>query len=339
MRQWKSWLAITLGLCLLLVNVLIDFFHPKHTNTVKLHQYQRKELLSVFISNPQIIDEFDTRLLVKGKVNENNKTDSYALISWDQYFTDLSMGSFTAGGNNGHHHFRWRMRAWHFLFKNISVVDNILKNNKPIIKVLDIGCAKGFFRRFLEGNWQSRDQRHLYYWGLDLRHNQLVKAVRAVDDINSGAKGNLIPSLFVEADTKYGLPFRDNQFDYVISFEMIKYLPIKQGEKLLAEIHRVLAKDGLFYFSTSYHGKKAGYMQNLNFGEIEHLLKKLGFSILERRGSQQIGSNLPPHLKAEHMPLINDLLKVHSLEMVSAMITPLYPKGAYQVTFICSANK
>ena len=134
MRQWKVWLAITLGLCVILVNVLIDIFHQQHTNTVRLHQYQKNELLSVFISKPQVIDEFETRILVKGKVAKGHITDSSTLTSWDQYFTDLSMGSVTSNYNSKHTHYKWRMRAWHFLFKNLSVVDNILKKNKPVIK-------------------------------------------------------------------------------------------------------------------------------------------------------------------------------------------------------------
>ena len=81
-----------------------------------------------------------------------------------------------------------------------------------------------------------------------------------------------IPAAFVLHDVQFGLPFKDHYFDYVVSFEMIKYLPIEQGIALLSEIHRVMNPKGLFFLSTTYSPQPAGYMQSLSYEATEKFI-------------------------------------------------------------------
>jgi SAM-dependent methyltransferase len=231
------------------------------------------------------------------------------------------------------------MRVWHFLFKNIALVDDILKQQKSTIRILDIGCSAGYLRRFLEGNVDPKSKKKIFYWGLDVRQDLVTLAVKGVDDIESGAKGNLVPSLFIAHDVKHGLPFKNNYFDYVVNFEMIKYLPIEQGKKLIAEIYRVLDLSGDLYLSTSYSSNRPGFMKSVPFEQIEKILVENGFKIAQRRGSQASFNRLSSHLKEAHLPMVKDLLTVHPPEMVAAMITPLYPYCADQVTFHCKIKE
>jgi SAM-dependent methyltransferase len=227
------------------------------------------------------------------------------------------------------------MRAWHFIYKNISAVNDIY-HAKAECRILDLGCSTGYFRRILEGNFNPEDKKNLYYWGVDVREGALREAVTGTDDIESGATGDYIPSAFIVHDFKDPLPFKDNFFDYIVSFEAIKYLPVAQGRALLKEINRVCKTTGKLFLSTSYTVDKPGFMQTVPFEEIEHMIEESGFTFLQKKGSQATLQGLSKFLKKDHLPLINDLLKVHPPEMVAAMVTPLYPQCASQVTFWCS---
>lgn len=296
----------------------------------------RHKLMSALNTEFKILDEFESRLLLQAKIDPDELTDSFMTRSWDQYFTDLSYGSYRTIQEGGRR--AWRMRTWHFLYKNISLVENILNQTKPEIRILDIGCSTGYLRRILEGNIDPKDTKKLYYWGLDIRKDVLEDAVKGVELIESGAQGNLMPSAFVMQDIKYGLPFKDSHFDYVVNFEMIKYLPIAQGKALLSEIYRVLNPKGLMFLSTSYSADQPGFIQSMPYEQLEDVIKVNGFDILTRRGSQSQIRRILPQVNERHAALVQDLLKVHPPEMVAAMITPLYPQTADQVTFICRVS-
>lgn len=288
-------------------------------------------LESAFLRNLDKIMVKNNKLLFKAR-GEPTEPDSYLARSWDRYFTDLSYGSFrnlTLQAKN-----IWRMRAWHFLYKNIAAVNDIYQSKKEC-RILDLGCSTGYFRRFLEGNFNPEDKKTLYYWGVDIRETALQNAINAADDIESGASGNYIPSAFVVHDFKDPLPFKDSFFDYVISFEAIKYLPVGQGRTLLKEIYRVCKPTAKFFLSTSYSVDKPGFMETVPFEEVERMIEESGFTFLQKKGSQATLQGLSKFLKKEHLPLINDLLKVYPPEMVAAMITPLYPQCSSQVTFWC----
>ncbi len=294
----------------------------KNKQLVVLTRTQRQSLLDAFLEPPIVLDESEVRLLLQGKIDAQSSL-SYLTRSWDHYFKDLSFGSYTAT----------RERAWHFLFKNLAVIDNILHNSDIHLRILDVGCASGYFRRFLEGNIIPRESQSVYYWGLDIRLDKLEEAIKGFDDIESGAPGNLVPSAFLNHDIQFGLPFRDNYFDYVVNFEMLKYLPVAQGKLLLAEIYRVLKPHGQFYLSTMYDSTQPGFMQSVPYEQIEHILQETGFTLLQRRGSQMTFQHLNQYAKERHIPFIKELLAVHPKEMVVAMLAPLYPQCALQVTF------
>lgn len=306
----------------------------KHANPEELSslsEVDKKYLESAFKEPLECTGQYGARMLYKTKEVDPKKADSYSAISWDQYFTDLSQGSY----RNVHDGKRraWRQRTWHYLFKNLAIINYLHKSSYPRINILDIGCSSGYFRRFIEGNRSPLDEQQWYYWGVDLREDMLHRAVYLTEDIESGAQGNSTPSAFVQQDLQYGLPFKDNFFHAVVNFEMIKYLPVEQGKFLLSEMQRVLIPNGHGFLSSSFTPQRAGFVEGMSVPDFQQMLQNSGFNTRAVLGSQSNYQRLLKHIKPEHKALVNELLKYHPVEIVNAMITPLYPNYASQLMF------
>ena len=95
--------------------------------------------------------------------------------------------------------------------------------------VLDVACGTGYGSAYLS-------EKGCFVVGVDISKKAL-----------SIAKKHYYRAEFVLADASI-LPFRENAFNTIISFETIEH--IKNYLKFLSEIQRVLKKDGLFICST-----------------------------------------------------------------------------------------
>jgi SAM-dependent methyltransferase len=291
-------------------------------------------LLSAFVAPPEIVDAQDNRVLVRGRVEAS--ADSYVQVSWDRYFADLSQGSFRDYIGTGENERVWRSRAWHFAFKNANFVSRLFA--RPEARILDLGCSSGFLRRMIEGNASPADPNTFFYWGVDVREDNLRRALRSPGDLEWGGTGTFMPSLFLQHDLKFPLPFKSGFFDLVVNFEMIKYLPIDQGAALLAESRRVVKDDGALYLSTTDYAelKHQGletYMRALSPDQVAKMIEDAGFKVVERFGSQVRFAKLAKLLNEDQRRLANALLRVHPPELVAAILGPLFPQHADQVTF------
>jgi len=103
--------------------------------------------------------------------------------------------------------------------------------------VLDIGCGFGWF----ELNALQREVAHIT--GTEISKEDLETARRYIEndkiDFNVGNAINL--------------PFKDQSFDTVVSWEVIEHIPKQTEDKMFKEINRVLKNDGVFYLSTPYN--------------------------------------------------------------------------------------
>lgn len=289
----------------------------------------KERLLAPFSSVQEPLLEAECRLLVRGQFEAEGKCSSCIATSWDSYFTDLSCGSYrdVEGVNGPVYH----SRSWHFLYKHLALVDHLFERlEKPSLRLLDVGCATGYLRRFLEGNSSLVEKKQIDYWGLDLRQEWLEKAVLAVDDIESGAKGTSIPSAFIAHDLAYGLPYKREQFDLAVSFETLKYLPIEEGRRLLGEFRRVLVPGGQLLLSHHYKESHPGYFYSVSFAKLESWLQEAGFSIVRCLGSQASFSQLQEAISPSHRPLFDAFVSYHPKELVAAMVAPFYPEVATQ---------
>ena len=153
-------------------------------------------------------------------------------------------------------------------------------------KILDVGC--GNCRNLLP--FSKFD-----CYGVDFSENMIKEAEKFV------SKKNMKVTLKVGDVTK--IPFKDESFDYVISFSMLHHL--KNHERGVKEISRILKIGGKAYISiwnkmqlkflsrskVPYvkFGNEERYYNFVSFFEMIKLLKKYNFTILD---SKMLGKNL-----------------------------------------------
>ncbi len=95
---------------------------------------------------------------------------------------------------------------------------------KPSSSVLDVGCAKGFFLFDLK-----KKVPNIKIKGIDISKYAIKNSKKEVSN-----------SLVVGSADK--LPFKDKEFDYVISVNTVHNLPINKCKKAIKEIIRVSKK-------------------------------------------------------------------------------------------------
>lgn len=109
-----------------------------------------------------------------------------------------------------------------FRLQKAPIQDKLQKG----IKVLDIGCGPG---------WWSIDMAKLY------PNSQFVALDISDNFSRDNAPDNLV---FKLANAGQGLPFEDNEFDYVFQRFLVMGLPVAQYAFVVDEIKRVLKPGG-----------------------------------------------------------------------------------------------
>lgn len=116
---------------------------------------------------------------------------------------------------------------------------NYAKLNFSEMKILDIGCHKGFQLNnlaFLKGSSKG-------LYGIDFMPNF----------INSAKEIN--PSINFRQMDFYSLKFKDSYFDLITLYYVINCMPQKDREKIISEISKKLKKDGyilVFEFADNF---------------------------------------------------------------------------------------
>lgn len=297
----------------------------------------RAALLACLTQPPTILAESGNRIVARPIGLDPSNTSSGA-PSWDRYFHDLATGGFVTWVE-GERRIA-RSRAWHFALKNMALADLLLCQGRQV-RVVDIGCSAGYFRRFIEGNLPSKSEMPpIHYVGLDVREEQLHEALRAGAPAKGSWNTDITPSLFIQADATDLLPLRDEHFEAAVCFEMLKYLDVESGTSLLLEIRRILKRGGLLALSmpTSYEfarEHRAQTMARFDPNELIHQLNSAGFEVQEVRGSQANYADIDNGLDSTHRETFDSLSGVLPKEIVAAVFAPLSPKFCTQLTYYC----
>ena len=122
--------------------------------------------------------------------------------------------------------------------------------------VLDFGCGTKPYRHLFKNT--------VSYTGVDFQNDQIPRPARDVDVYYDGVN----------------LPFDDNSFDLVISFEVLEHIP--NLEPILMEISRVIKPGGKFFITTPFlypeHETPFDY-QRLTIYRWVNLLEEMGYKV------------------------------------------------------------
>lgn len=138
-----------------------------------------------------------------------------------------------------------------------------LKNNLAAFngKLLDIGCGKMPYKKFLFANSSIES-----YIGLDIENALIYDAEVKPDAFWDGCV----------------MPFTDESFDTVIGTEVLEHCP--DPESTLKEVHRVLSASGVFFFTVPFlwplHEVPHDEYRYTPYA-LERLLKNAGFSTIK----------------------------------------------------------
>jgi SAM-dependent methyltransferase len=132
-----------------------------------------------------------------------------------------------------------------------------------VVKILDVGCAKGFLVSVLQNNFKILDA-----YGVDVSSYAISNSPLSIR--------NKLKVCDLNIDK---LPFKDDYFDLIICMGTIEY--IKNQRNLLKEIKRVLVPRGIILLTTINSVAKGDNLRNFAqpkiYWDIEFM--SLGFSI------------------------------------------------------------
>lgn len=171
-------------------------------------------------------------------------------------------------------------RFWHYRrFRNVGKLIESTGGN-----ILDIGCADGTFTKVI----LNRSKASLVV-GIDTLSSSVSYARKRF------AKNKKLKFRVAEAEN---LPFGKDKFDSVFALEILEH--VFKPEKVLAEIKRVLKRDGylvvlvptenllfkiIWFFWVRTRGKiwQGTHVQKFNHKKLEKMIEKFGFEVVAKK--------------------------------------------------------
>lgn len=144
---------------------------------------------------------------------------------------------------------------------------NYLKNKlSKEWKILDLGCGNGVVVELLRQSGFNN------VFGVDItleglkQHTPMIKFNQPIPPF--------IPKIenYFEAPL-WELPFKDNEFDFTFSIDVLEHLPLELVEKSIKEIYRI-TKFKMFHCIATFYDNRAGFIFHLTVQPIDWWKKK-----------------------------------------------------------------
>ena len=127
-------------------------------------------------------------------------------------------------------------------------------------RILDIGCGYGWCTLLL------KDAGAKHVVGTEITEADLSTAKAHIGD----------DRISVEVASAIELPFEDNSFDTIVSWEVLEHIPKNTEENMFREVQRVLKPSGTFYMSTPHRHPVSNLLDPawMLFGHHRHYSKQ-----------------------------------------------------------------
>ncbi len=198
---------------------------------------------------------------------------------------------------------------WYEHFHRYAFAKNLVANKQ----VLDAACGEGYGSSLLAAYAKNVE-------GVDIDEKSIAHATSRYPQKNTN---------FQQASVTQ-LPFSDNQFDVIVSFETLEHLA--EQEQMLAEFNRVLKEDGIIIISTP---DKKHYSDEQDFSNefhVKELYKQEFKTLLDKHWQHQswYAQSLAFHSVLEKIDAQNkhkygtDIFSDDELITNQAFIKPVY---------------
>ncbi len=174
--------------------------------------------------------------------------------------------------------------------------------------VLEIGCGRGDIALHIAKRVNS-------VHAIDYS----VAGIRIAQNIRKGYPKTIQNKTYFHVMKATQIKFNDNQFDLVILIDVIDHLNIKEQEKTLGEISRVLKKDGILFVRTctnrillSYIYKYYIHPINIFLTWLDKKIKNVNYDALPQ--DPRTKEQKTQHINESDYFKINKLFKKHYFE-------------------------
>lgn len=210
------------------------------------------------------------------------------------------------------HYFRWT---------------HVLKLAKIGGKVLDFGSGTGNLVEVLYRNQFKQSQ----YLGLEYKQS-------AVDKANE--KYAKVPWIdFKQADLVNKVN-HGTDWDIICSFEVIEHIGVENGKKYLKNLRNHCNDKTVVLLSTPVYDHKVaaagnhvvdGEVNEYTYEEMEKLIKKSGFKIVENYGTFASMKDYKPHMNEHQKYVFDQLSKYYDSNITSILMAPMFPEQSRNV--------
>lgn len=121
-----------------------------------------------------------------------------------------------------------------------------------------------------------------------------------------------------------------NDFNIVVSLEVIEHMTFSHGQELLAGAKHCLAPGGQFFLSTPvFDGKAAAnHIHEYTIPELFDAVKAAGFRVVERFGTFANQRDLKQVCTPEQWETLRLLNRYYSTDVTACFLAPLYPDAS-----------